>query len=192
MNVVFAFILTVCVSLLLFKDPNAALGGMLDGVSSAIAMSVGLVAVYAVWLSVLNVMEKVGLNRAIGKALKPLTKRLFPSENDEIRETISLNMSANLLGMGGAATPLGIKAINGMAKDSEKTNDSIALFVVINCTSIQLIPTTIIGLRAAAGSVNASDIILPSLIATTVSTLVGVGLCFAVRKINKIIRRRKR
>lgn len=191
MNVVFAFILTVCVSLLLFKDPNAALGGMLDGVSSAIAMSVGLVAVYAVWLSVLNVMEKVGLNRAIGKALKPLTKRLFPSENDETRETISLNMSANLLGMGGAATPLGIKAINGMAKDSEKTNDSIALFVVINCTSIQLIPTTIIGLRAAAGSVNASDIILPSLIATAVSTLVGVGLCYAVRKMKKIIRRKR-
>lgn len=191
MNVVFAFILTVCVSLLLFKDPNAALGGMLDGVNSAIAMSVGLVAVYAVWLSVLNVMEKVGLNRAIGKALKPLTKRLFPSENDETRETISLNMSANLLGMGGAATPLGIKAINGMAKDSEKTNDSIALFVVINCTSIQLIPTTIIGLRAASGSVNASDIILPSLIATTVSTLVGVGICFAVRKIKKIIRRKR-
>lgn len=191
MNVVFAFILTVCVSLLLFKDPNAALGGMLDGVSSAIAMSVGLVAVYAVWLSVLNVMEKIGLNRAIGKALKPLTKRLFPSENDETRETISLNMSANLLGMGGAATPLGIKAINGMAKDSEKTNDSIALFVVINCTSIQLIPTTIIGLRAASGSVNASDIILPSLIATTVSTLVGVGICFAVRKIKKIIRRKR-
>lgn len=191
MNVVFAFILTVCVSLLLFKDPNAALGGMLDGVSSAIAMSVGLVAVYAVWLSVLNVMEKVGLNRAIGKALKPLTKRLFPSENDETRETISLNMSANLLGMGGAATPLGIKAINGMAKDSEKTNDSISLFVVINCTSIQLIPTTIIGLRAASGSVNASDIILPSLIATTVSTLVGVGICFAVRKIKKIIRRKR-
>lgn len=191
MNVVFAFILTVCVSLLLFKDPNGALGGMLTGVSSAIAMSVGLVAVYAVWLSVLNVMEKVGLNRAIGKALKPLTKRLFPSENDETRETISLNMSANMLGMGGAATPLGIKAINSMAKDSEKTNDSIALFVVINCTSIQLIPTTIIGLRAAAGSASASDIILPSLIATAVSTVVGVGLCFAVRKIKKIIRRKR-
>lgn len=191
MNVVFAFILTVCVSLLLFKDPNAALGGMLTGVSSAIAMSVGLVAVYAVWLSVLNVMEKVGLNRAIGKALKPLTKRLFPSENDETRETISLNMSANMLGMGGAATPLGIKAINSMAGDSEKTSDSIALFVVINCTSIQLIPTTIIGLRAAAGSASASDIILPSLIATAVSTIVGVGLCFAVRKIKKLIRRKR-
>lgn len=191
MNFVFAFILTVCVSLLLFKDPNGALGGMLTGVSSAIAMSVGLVAVYAVWLSVLNVMEKVGLNRAIGKALKPLTKRLFPSENDETRETISLNMSANMLGMGGAATPLGIKAINSMAGDSEKTSDSIALFVVINCTSIQLIPTTIIGLRAAAGSASASDIILPSLIATAVSTIVGVGLCFAVRKIKKLIRRKR-
>lgn len=191
MNFVFAFILTVCVSLLLFKDPNGALGGMLTGVSSAIAMSVGLVAVYAVWLSVLNVMEKVGLNRAIGKALKPLTKRLFPSENDETRETISLNMSANVLGMGGAATPLGIKAINSMAGDSEKTSDSIALFVVINCTSIQLIPTTIIGLRAAAGSASASDIILPSLIATAVSTIVGVGLCFAVRKIKKLIRRKR-
>lgn len=191
MNVVFAFIVTVCVSLLLFKDPNGALGGMLTGVSSAIAMSVGLVAVYAVWLSVLNVMEKVGLNRVIGKALKPLTKRLFPSENDETRETISLNMSANMLGMGGAATPLGIKAINSMAGDSEKTSDSIALFVVINCTSIQLIPTTIIGLRAAAGSASASDIILPSLIATAVSTIVGVGLCFVVRKIKKIIRRKR-
>lgn len=191
MNVVFAFILTVCVSILLFKDPNVALGGMLTGVSSAIAMSVGLVAVYAVWLSVLNVMEKVGLNRAIGKALKPLTKRLFPSESDETRETISLNMSANMLGMGGAATPLGIKAINSMAGDSEKTSDSIALFVVINCTSIQLIPTTIIGLRAAGGSASASDIILPSLIATAVSTIVGVGLCFAVRKVKKLIRRKR-
>jgi spore maturation protein A len=78
--------------------------------------------------------------------------------------------------MGGAATPLGIKAMECMQDGSEKATDNMILFMVINSTSIQLIPATIIGLRAAAGSNSASDIILPSLLATIISTVTGVIL----------------
>ncbi|MDE5911500.1 MAG: hypothetical protein K2H24_04120, partial [Clostridia bacterium] len=97
-------------------------------------------------------------------------------ESDLALEYITLNFSANLLGMGGAATPLGIKAMECMQDNSQKATDNMILFMVINSTSIQLIPATIIGLRASAGSNAPSDIILPSLLATLISTVTGVIL----------------
>lgn len=157
--------------------PESALSIMLGGAKSAIGLSVSLCAIYTVWLSVLQVIDKTGMGKALSKAFKPLTKKLFKGERDLALEYITLNFSANLLGMGGAATPLGIKAMEYMQDGSDKASDNMILFVVINATSIQLLPATIIGLRASKGSASASDIILPSLIATTFSTLIGVILC---------------
>ncbi|MDY4593376.1 MAG: hypothetical protein SO434_08315 [Eubacteriales bacterium] len=177
MNTIYVVMMIGSLLLVTITAPESALSIMLGGAKSAIGLSVSLCAIYTVWLSVLQVIDKTGMGKALSKAFRPLTKKLFKGESDLALEYITLNFSANLLGMGGAATPLGIKAMEYMQDGTERASDNMILFVVINATSIQLLPATIIGLRASKGSASASDIILPSLIATTFSTLIGVILC---------------
>lgn len=165
--------------LLVVVSPDSAFSIMISGASGAIALAVKLCAIYAIWLSVLDIMQKVGMNKALDKLFSPLTRKLFKGEDKKTRQYITLNFSANLLGMGSAATPLGIKAMEGMQDGSDRATDNMILFMVINATSIQLLPATIIGLRASYGSASASDIILPSLLATLVSTVCGVILAKA-------------
>lgn len=179
MNTMF-FIMTVSSLILVtIVSPDSAFSIMISGASGAISLAVRLCAIYAIWLSVLDIIQKIGMNRALDKLFSPVTKRLFKGESEETRQYITLNFSANLLGMGSAATPLGIKAMECMQDGSEKATDNMILFMVINATSIQLLPATIIGLRAQYGSSSASDIILPSLIATLISTVCGVILAKA-------------
>ena len=149
---------------------------MLTGAGKAVETGLSLFAVYAVWLSVLEIMEKTGISRAIYRLFAPLFKKMFKGESEKAVEYISLNVSANLLGMGSAATPAGIKAMEHMSKKSEKASDNMILFFVINATSVQLIPATIVGMRAAAGSASPSDIILPTLGGTLAAALAGVAL----------------
>lgn len=183
MNIVFFLMSTISIVLLIIFAPSMVLPAMIDGATGSIKLTLSLLAVYCVWLSVIRIMELTGINKVINKLFRPITKRLFPNTDNEAQELISLNFSANLLGMGGCATPLGIKAIEKMDKTQSKTaTDDMILFIVINCTSIQLLPATIIGLRATAGSANASDIIIPSLIATLCSTVVGIILCKSISK----------
>ncbi len=179
MNTMF-FVMTVA-SLILVTvvSPDSAFSIMISGASNAISLALKLCAIYAIWLSVLDIMQKVGMSRALDRLFSPITKRLFKGEDEKTREFITLNFSANLLGMGSAATPLGIKAMEGMQDGSDKATDNMILFMVVNATSIQLLPATIIGLRSSYGSASASDIILPSLIATAVSTVCGVLLAKA-------------
>lgn len=177
MNTIYVVMMIGSLLLVTITAPESALSIMLGGAKSAIGLSISLCAIYTVWLSVLQVIDKTGIGKTLSKAFKPLTKKLFKGESDLALEYITLNFSANLLGMGGAATPLGIKAMEYMQDGTDKASDNMILFVVINATSIQLLPATIIGLRASKGSASASDIILPSLIATTFSTLIGVILC---------------
>lgn len=188
MNFVFAIMILVSLVMLIIVSPESAFSIMIGGASSALKLAFTLIAIYAIWLSVLSLMEGIGLNKAMNRLFRPITKRLFKGESDLALEYITLNFSANLLGMGGAATPLGIKAMECMQDGSEKATDNMILFMVINSTSIQLIPATIIGLRASAGSNSASDIILPSLLATIISTVTGVllaKLCAKLRKKEK-------
>ncbi len=189
MNTMF-FVMTVASLILLtVVSPDSAFSIMISGAGNAISLAFKLCAIYAIWLSVLDIMQKVGMNRALNKLFSPITKRLFKGEDEKTREFITLNFSANLLGMGSAATPLGIKAMEGMQDGSDKATDNMILFMVVNATSIQLLPATIIGLRSSYGSASASDIILPSLIATAVSTVCGVLLAKAFSLTSK--RRKK-
>lgn len=188
MNTVFAIMILVSLVMLVVVSPESAFSIMISGASNALTLAFTLIAIYAIWLSILSLMEGIGLNKALNKLFKPITKRLFKGESDLALEYITLNFSANLLGMGGAATPLGIKAMECMQDGSEKATDNMILFMVINSTSIQLIPATIIGLRSAAGSNAPSDIILPSLLATVISTVTGVILakvCSCLLKLGK-------
>lgn len=185
MNLVFTIMILVSLVMLIVVSPESAFSIMISGASSALKLAFTLIAIYAIWLSVLSLMDGIGLSKMLNKLFRPLTKRLFKGESDLALEYITLNFSANLLGMGGAATPLGIKAMECMQDGSEKATDNMILFMVINSTSIQLLPATIIGLRSASGSNAPSDIILPSLLATIISTVTGVVLAKICAKFRK-------
>lgn len=179
---------SLCV--LLFTNPSVTLNEMISAAASSFELCLELCAVYAVWLGLLEIVEASGLGKKIAKLLRPIIKKLFKIDNEEVEKMIALNMSANLLGLGNAATPMGMKAMKALDDGSGKATYAMIMLVVINATSIQLLPSTVIGLRAAAGSANASDIILPTLITTIITTICGVLLVILCNKIAKRIKKR--
>ncbi len=179
MNVAFTALTLVSLVILTVTAPATAFPVMIDGVRNAIVLALKLAAIYAVWLSVLQMAEATGLDKKLSRLLRPVVVRLFKKESDEAYDWISVNLAANMLGMGGVATPAGIRAMSAMER-GERATDNMILLLVINATSIQLIPATVIAIRAAAGSENAASVFLPTLISTTISTASGVLLCKAL------------
>ena len=174
---------------LLAVKPSETVNTMVDASTGALNLCINLCAVYAVWLGILEILDQSGLSEKLAKLLRPLIKKLFPKANLDVQKNIAINISANMLGLGNAATPYGIKAMRGLDTGSERANSSMIMLMIINACSIQLIPTTTIGLRATAGSSNPADIILPTLISTIVACFVGIGsgiLC------SKIFKKRKK
>lgn len=176
-------IASLCV--LIFTNPSSILNEMITASSSVITLSVELCAVYAVWLGILELVEKSGLGDKLARLLRPVIRKIIKVDDEETEKMIALNMSANMLGLGNAATPMGIKAMQKLDKGDEVASASMIMLMIINATSIQLLPTTVIGLRETAGSVNASDIILPTLIATFVTTTIAILLALMCQKIYK-------
>ena len=175
MNIIFGLVLTISTILLLFTNPNQVLSSMLSGGEKALDLSLKMVVVYAVWLGIFELLERSGLAKKFAKLLLPLNKFLFGELPEKANNYMSLNISANLLGMSGATTPMGIKSIQELEK-YPNTNYAITMFFVINATSIQLIPTSVMALRTTMGSVNPSDIILPTILATLLSSIIGILL----------------
>ena len=171
---------------MLVTNPTDIFPSMIEGVSGAINLVVKLIAIYSIWLSVLKMAEETQLDKKLSQLLKPVVKKLFKGESDDAYKWISINLASNMLGMGGASTPAGIKAMENMQKGDKATNN-MDLLVVINATSIQLIPATIIALRASWNSANPSSIILPTLISSTIATMVGVILCKVFSKDNSCV-----
>lgn len=177
MNAAFLIISVISLVMMTIHSPESAFSSMINGVGGAISLSIKLVAIYAVWLSVLEMMNKTGIDKKLSKLLKPLIKKIFKKESEEAYDWICINVSANMLGMGGVATPAGIKAMERMQDGSEKATHNMVMLFVINATSIQLIPATVIAMRASANSQNAADIILPTLISSGIATLLGMIIC---------------
>jgi len=176
---------------LLITNPAAMLSEMIGASAEALSLCLELCAVYAVWLGIMELVEVSGLGEKLAKLLRPLIRKIFKIDNAETQKIIALNISANMLGIGNAATPMGIKAMQALDDKSGKANFAMIMLIVINATSIQLLPTTVIGLRASAGSTNAADIILPTLIVTFSTTILGIFLVHGINKITKKIKLRK-
>ena len=153
---------------LLIVNPSVAITTMMDASASAVQLCISLCAIYAVWLGLLEILDKSGLSDKLAKVLRPIIRKLFKGADEKAHKDIAVNMSANMLGLGNAATPYGIKAMKELDDKSGVANQAMIMLMVLNATSIQLIPTTTIGLRAAAGSSNPADIILPTLLATLI------------------------
>lgn len=175
MNVIFGLVILVSSVLLLIFNPDALLPSMLSGGQKALDLTLKLVVIYAVWMGVFALLEKTGLSNKFAKLLKPVNRFLFGNIPERANDYMSLNISANMLGMSGITTPMGIKSIQELEKYSG-TEYAIAMFFVINATSIQLIPTSVMALRSSLGSASPGDIILPTIIATLLSTVIGIFL----------------
>ena len=175
MNVIFGLVLTLSTALLIWHDPSAMLAGMLSGGEKALSLTLKMVVIYAVWMGVFELLERTGLSNVFAKLLKPINKFLFGKVPDKANDYMSLNISANVLGMSGATTPMGIKAIKELDKHP-KTDYITSMFFVINATSVQVIPSSVLALRNTFNSTSPSDIILPTILATLLSTIIGVML----------------
>lgn len=180
MNGIFAIVFLLSGVMLLFADPNAFLSSLLEGGQRAAVLSVTLLSSYCVWLGFFKVLERSGLSAKLSGRLYPLTRRLFRSQDKEALRLAGENLSANFLGLPGAPTPLGVRAVEKFC--AAGNNYAADMLFVLNATSLQLLPTTVISLRLAAGAVSPADIFLPTLLSTLFSTLLGGTLVFLTRK----------
>jgi spore maturation protein A len=160
----------------------------LDGSKDAALLCLGLIGAYALWLGTLNIAHEAGLVSSIARRMRGLIRRLFPGvpPGSAASGFITLNIVANMLGMGNAATPFGLKAMKEMQElnpDKSRATDAMCMFLVINASSVQLLPLTVIALRSAAGSAAPAEIVLTSLLATTVTTSVGIAAARIMRRL---------
>ena len=175
MNVIFGAVILISSVILLFLNPDALLSSMLSGGEKALSLTLKMTVIYAVWMGIFSLLEKSSLSDKIAKLLRPLNRFLFGEVPEKAGDFISLNISANVLGMSGATTPMGIKAIKELEKH-DNTEYAIAMFFVINATSVQIIPSSVLALRVKMGAVSPADIILPTILSTLLSTVIGVLL----------------
>ena len=174
MNAVFTLVFLASAALCLALNPDGFLSALLTGGQKAVTLSISLLAVYCVWLGFFRVMQESGLQQKLTRLLYPLSKRIFRTDDHEALELATSNLTANFLGLPGAPTPLGVKAVEKFYQN--KNRYAADMLFVLNATSLQLIPTTVIALRASLGSAAPYDILLPTLIATACSTLIGALL----------------
>lgn len=186
MNFVWTSVMLIGMGMLLLNNVDATMEALFNGGTKAISLALKLWGIYTVWLGILKIVEETGLDKKLSKLFRPVIRLLFGKTDEYTENQIAINITSNLLGMGNASTPSGMNAISGLDKGKVKYATSAMIMVIIlNSTSLQLIPTTIIGLRISAGSAFPTDIILPTIIATIISTLSGVLLVKLFSKIFK-------
>jgi spore maturation protein A len=158
---------------------EAVTTGAVESASTAVQIAIGLVGIMTLWLGMMRVAEAAGLVSLVGRALRPILRWLFPEVPAEhpAAGAIVLATAANMLGLNNAATPLGIKAMEELqALNPEKTSASnpMVTFMAMTTSGVQLIPASMIGVLAAAGSTNPTAIIAPTLVATFIGTVAAV------------------
>ena len=149
----------------------------LEGAGAAVQLCIAMAGVLCLWSGVMEIMSRCGLSGKLAALLRPALRRLLPraSRDPETLAAVSANVSANLLGLGNAATPLGIQAARRMARGCSGTaSDELCLLVVLNTASIQLLPATIASVRSASGAQSPFDILPAVWLASALSVVVGV------------------
>ncbi len=164
--------------------------GIFESASSAVELTITFFGTITLWCGIMQIAKDSGLAKRLAKALKPLIKFLFPNikETDKAHEEISLNIIANILGLGNASTPLGLKAMESLQEKNPRKNtlsDSMAMLVLINTASLQLIPTTVIAIRTSLNSKNPTSIILPVWIATFSAAFAAIVIAKILIKLKK-------
>lgn len=168
----------------------AAVGdAAIKGAEEAVRLCLNIGGIVCLWCAVMELMRECKIAEALAGALKPILRLLFPegAKHESILEPLSANVGANLLGLGNAATPMGIQAAKGMAalgKKGEATNELCRL-VVLNTASIQLLPTTVAAIRAAEGAVMPFDILPAVWISSAISVAVGLAAAYLMQRTSR-------
>jgi len=170
-------------------EPLANLtSGVFDSVKFAVTLAIGLVGIMSLWLGLMKIAEKSGLINIVAKAVKPVMIRLFPEvpPDHPAMGSIVMAIAASVLGLGNSATPLGLKAMQELQtlnKVKDTASNAMCMLMAMSTSSVTLIPATIIGIRAAANSSNASEIIAPVILATGISTTVAIVMTKILEKL---------
>lgn len=167
------FILSTAI--MLFISPETFLSTLLAGASKSATLCVSLLSTYCVWLGLMQIWEDSGVSKKVSALLLPVAKKLFKTNDKTTLQAVTMSMSVNLLGISGAATPYGIKAAALLDKTTDAEYASCML-LALNATSLQLIPTSVIGVRVALGSAAPADILFPTLFTSALSTLLAAVL----------------
>ena len=165
--------------------PSTIVSTMMNAAKTGVTMSIEFVGIYAVWMGFMQILDDCKLSNKFSNLLHKPVQYIFGRTDKDTEKNICLNIASNIIGIGSAATPYGIKAMKGLDKGDKIATRAMIMLVVINSTGIQLLPTTVIGMRAIAGSVSPSCILLPTIIATFVPTILGVLLVSAIYKRKK-------
>lgn len=168
---------------------NALSSAVISGGTDAITLVFKLAGIICLWNGLTAIAEKSGLTGKLCKLLSPLLNLLFPKLKDKkAKEAISMNITANLLGLGNAATPLGLEAMNRLQSanpDPEKATDDMVRFVVINSAAIHLVPTTVALLRNEYGSASPMEILMPALVTSVIALSIGILMTKLLKKVFK-------
>lgn len=180
LNIVWPFFIIISFSFAIFSGNLEKLNSSIfESTSDAINLSISLLGTICLWSGIMKIASNTSVIEKLTKILKPVIKLLFPQlkNNNEIQKEVSMNIIANILGLGNAATPLGLKAMKSMQKENKKKDtltDSMMMFLILNTASIQIIPTTVIAIRNSMGSSNPTAIVFPVWIATIVAAIFGI------------------
>lgn len=167
---------------------NEVANSIFTGAQLAVKIVLTLLGIMTFWLGIMKIAEKSGIVEFISKLLNPLARLIFPKipKNSSITGDIAMNFSANALGLANAATPIGIKAMEGLQKineDKESASDSMCTLLAMNTAGFQLIPATVIAILAANGSNNPTEIIIPTLIVTSTAFVSAIIIAKIFQKI---------
>ena len=180
LNIVWPFFIIISFSFAIlsgnFENLNSSI---FEGANDAVTLSINLLGSLCLWSGIMQIASDSSLVKKLSKLLSPILNFLFPSliTNNKIKKEISMNIIANILGLGNASTPLGLKAMESMQKENPKKDtlsNPMMMFIVINTASIQLIPTTVIAIRNSLNSQNPTSIIFPTWIATILAAISGI------------------
>lgn len=177
-------------------NTQAVTDAAISNAETAVELSIGLIGVMALWLGLMKIAEESGLVQLIGKWLRPIMKKLFPDvpQDHPAMGAMVMNFAANILGLGNAATPLGIKAMQELQtlnEEKDTATNAMCMFLAINTASVTLVSSSVIAYRASAGSANPSEIIGPTLVATVISAIVAVIVVKIFEKFSKNNRSKK-
>ena len=161
--------------------------GIVDSAKDAVTLGITMLGIMSFWCGILEVGSRAGLIDWLTGKMGPVLDYLFPGigRDHPARRPIAVNIVANMLGLGMAATPAGLEAIREMAGEAEEATDDMCTFLIINISSLQLIPVTMIAYRSQYGSADPAAVLGPALIATTCSTLAAVVFCRLMNRMNR-------
>lgn len=189
MNFIWYFIILISIVIgAITGKLDDVVNSILTGAQASIQIVISIVGIMAFWLGIMKIAERSGIVKFLSKLLKPIARWLFPeipADNKAIGD-VAMNFSANALGLANAATPIGIKAMEEMQKlniDKNSASNPMCTFLAMNTSGFQLVPATAIAVLAANGSKNPTEIIIPTIIVTSITFILAVSLAKIMQKV---------